>query len=138
MTVTRKKLMLVPIALLCGAMMFAIGYSFRPAGVSAQQASEQLAHTQPLARSFVERHVGTILSKNGALLVLADEDNNVWYQLDDQERASKFLGKKVVVFGRLDASTDVIHVRNIRKIKAQLEQQPGSPSNFASPVEPGS
>jgi hypothetical protein len=56
------------------------------------------------------------LSKNGALLVLADEDNNAWYLLDDQGRASEFLGKKVVVFGRLDASTDVIHVRNIREI----------------------
>jgi hypothetical protein len=137
MTVARKKLILAPVALLCGAMMFAIGYSFRPSDVSAQQASEQAAHKQPVPRSFAERHVGTILSKNGALLVLADEDNNAWYQLDDQERASKFLGKKVVVFGRLDASTDVIHVRNIRKIKAQLEQQ-GSLPSFASPVASGS
>ena len=138
MTVTRKKLMLVPVALLCGAMMFAIGYSFRPSRVSAQQTPAQDVHRQPIAEGFAERHIGRILSKNGALLVLADEDNNAWYQLDDQERASKFLGKKVEVFGRLDASTDVIHVRNIRKIKAQLEQQPDSPSNFASPVEPGS
>jgi hypothetical protein len=109
--------MLAPVALLCGAMMFAIGYSFRPSDVSAQQAPEQIAHKQPIARSSVERHIGTILSKNGALLVLADEDNNAWYQLDDQGRASKFLGKKVVVFGRLDASTEVIHVGNIREIK---------------------
>jgi Protein of unknown function (DUF5818) len=65
----------------------------------------------------VERHTGTILSKNGASLVLADKSNNVWYQLDDQEKASMFLGKKVVVFGRLDASTHVIHVSNIRDIK---------------------
>ncbi|HEV3482677.1 MAG TPA: DUF5818 domain-containing protein [Candidatus Acidoferrales bacterium] len=117
MTVTRKKLMLAPVALVCGAMMFAIGYSFRPSRVSAQQTPAQAAHKQPIARSSVERHVGTILSKNGALLILADENNNAWYQLDDQGRASKFLGKKVVVFGRLDASTDVIHVWNIREIK---------------------
>lgn len=116
MTVTRKKLMLVPVALVSGAMMFAIGYSFRPSRVSAQQTA-QAAYEQPKARSSVERHIGTILSKNGALLVLADVDNNGWYQLDDQERASKFLGKKVVVFGRLDASTEVIHVGNIREIK---------------------
>lgn len=115
MTITRKRLMLAPIALVCGAMMFAIGYSFRPSRVSARQT--QTAYEQPKARTFAERHVGTILSKNGALLVLADEDNNGWYQLDDQERASKFLGKKVVVFGRLDASTEVIHVGNIREIK---------------------
>jgi NADPH-dependent glutamate synthase beta subunit-like oxidoreductase len=65
----------------------------------------------------LERHTGIILSKNGALLVLADESNSVWYQLDDQGQASKFLGKRVVVFGKLDTSTDVIHVLNIRKIK---------------------
>jgi hypothetical protein len=117
MTVSRKKLMLAPVALICGAMMFAIGYSFRPSRVSAQQTVAQAAYERPKARSSVERHVGTILSKNGALLVLADVDNNGWYQLDDQERASKFLGKKVVVFGRLDVSTEVIHVGNIREIK---------------------
>ena len=118
MTVTRKRLILAPVALVCGAMMFAIGYSFRPSRVSAEQTSAQAAHKQAIASSSIERHMGTILSKNGALLVLADEDNNAWYQLDDQERASKFLGKKVVVIGRLDASTDIIHIRNIREIKA--------------------
>lgn len=118
MTVTRKKLMLAPLALVCGAMMFAIGYSFRPSRISVQQTPEQSAHEQAIARSPIERHIGTILSKNGALLVLADKDNHAWYQLDDQASASRFLGKKVVVFGRLDASTDVIHVWNIRDIKA--------------------
>jgi len=117
MTVTRKRLILAPVALVCGAMMFAIGYSFRPSRVSAQQTPAQAAYEQPKARRSVERHVGTILSKNGALLVLADEDDNAWYQLDDQARASKFLGRKVVVFGRLDASSEVIHVGNIREIK---------------------
>jgi len=118
MTVSRKKLMLAPVALLCGAMMFAIGYSFRPSNVSAQQTAPAVAHKHAIARTSMERHTGTILSKNGALLVLADESNNVWYQLDDQEKASSFLGKKVVVFGRLDASTAVIHVWKIRQIKA--------------------
>ena len=117
MTVTRKNLMVIPVALVCGAMMFIIGYSFRPSRVSAQQAPAEATHNQTIARRSLERHVGTILSKNGALLVLADEDHNAWYQLDDQDRASKFLGKKVVVFGRLDASSEVIHVGNIREIK---------------------
>jgi hypothetical protein len=118
MTVSRKKLMLAPVALLCGAIMFAIGYSFRPSGVSAQQSAPEIAHKRAVDRSSVERHTGTILSKNGALLVLADKSNHVWYQLDDQEKASRFLGKKVVVFGRLDPSSAVIHVWNIRAIKA--------------------
>ncbi len=117
MTVSRKKLMFAPVALLCGAMMFAIGYSFRPSNVSAQQTASETALKHAVAKSSVERHTGVILSKNGALLVLADKNTNAWYQLDDQEKASMFLGKKVVVFGRLDASTHVIHVSNIREIK---------------------
>ncbi len=118
MMVSRKKLMLAPVALLCGAMMFAIGYSFRPSDISAQQTAPEAAHKHAVAKSSVERHTGTILSENGALLVLADKSNNVWYQLDDQGKASRFLGKKVVVFGKLDASRAVIHVWNIREIKA--------------------
>ena len=117
MTVSRKKLMLAPVALLAGAMMFAIGYSFRPPNLSAQQTASETAQQHAAARTSVERHTGTILSMNGALLVLADKSNNVWYQLDDQEKASRFLGKKVVIFGRLDASRAVIHVWNIREIK---------------------
>ncbi len=117
MTVSRKRLMLAPVALLSGAMMFAIGYSFRPSNVSAQQTAPEAAQNHVVARSSAERHTGTILSKNGALLVLADKSNNAWYQLDDQGQASRFLGKKVVVFGMLDASRAVIHVWNIREIK---------------------
>ncbi len=117
MTVSRKKLMLAPVALLCGGMMFAIGYSFRPPDVSAQQTASATAPKHAVTRSSAERHTGVILSKNGALLVLADKNANAWYELDDQEKASMFLGKKVVVFGRLDASTHVIHVSNIREIK---------------------
>lgn len=118
MTVSRKKLMFAPVALLSGAMMFAIGYSFRPPALSAQQTVSETAHTRAVVRSSAERHTGVILSKNGALLVLADKSTNDWYQLDDQEKASMFLGKKVVVLGRLDASTHVIHVSTIREIKA--------------------
>jgi hypothetical protein len=118
MTVSRKKLILAPVAILIGALMFAIGYSFRPSNVSAQQTASEAAHKRAVARSSAERHTGIILSKNGALLVLADKNTNAWYQLDDQQRASMFLGKKVVVFGRLDTSTHVIHVQNIREIKA--------------------
>ena len=121
MTVSRKRLMLAPVAVLCGVLMFAIGYSFRPSSVSAQQQRATTLvpthHGRPIAESSVERHTGVILSKNGALLVLADNDSSAWYQLDDQQKASRFLGKKVVVFGRLDSSTDVIHVWNIREIK---------------------
>jgi Protein of unknown function (DUF5818) len=56
---------------------------------------------------------GVIVSKNGQLFVLRDEVNNTWYHLDDQQAASKYWGKKVLVIGTLDARTDVIRVQKI-------------------------
>lgn len=61
----------------------------------------------------VEAYTGTILSLNGQQFVLRDDDNGVWYNLDDQKDAAKFAGKKVWVVGKLDARTDVIHVEQI-------------------------
>ena len=50
---------------------------------------------------------------NGQRFILRDDDNNAWYHLDDQQKAAQFLGKKVTVFGKLDPSTDFIHVDKI-------------------------
>ena len=38
---------------------------------------------------------GKIVSQNDVRYILRDEDNNVWYHLDDQEKAGKLLGKDV-------------------------------------------
>jgi len=59
----------------------------------------------------------TILSQNGQRYILRDDVNNVWYHLDDQRRAAKFLGKSVLVTGALDESTVTIHVREIIEAK---------------------
>jgi hypothetical protein len=56
---------------------------------------------------------GKILSQNGEQLILRDDSNEVWYHLDDQQTAAKFLGKKVLVTGALDGRTDTIHVQRI-------------------------
>ncbi len=74
--------------------------------------------TQAAARAaassrVVEAYAGTIVSLNGERFILRDDDNEVWYHLDDQREASKYAGKKVLVEGQLDASTDVIHVEQI-------------------------
>lgn len=61
----------------------------------------------------VEAYTGTIVSLNGQQFVLRDDDNDVWYNLDDQRDAAKFAGKKVWVVGKLDGQTDVIHVEQI-------------------------
>jgi Protein of unknown function (DUF5818) len=67
------------------------------------------------ASRAVEAYTGTIVSLNGQQFVLRDDDNGVWYNLDDQRSASKFAGKKVLVVGKLDARTDVIYVEQIEE-----------------------
>lgn len=63
----------------------------------------------------VEAYSGTIVSLNGQQFILRDDDDGSWYNLDDQRDAAKFAGKKVLVVGKLDARTDVIHVEQIEE-----------------------
>jgi periplasmic protein TonB len=56
---------------------------------------------------------GKIVSQNGVRFVLRDEDNNVWYHLDDQEKAGKLVGKDVLVTGKFDGLTGTIRVQSI-------------------------
>jgi Protein of unknown function (DUF5818) len=69
---------------------------------------------------------GKIVSLNGALFILRDDADQVWYHLDDQSTARKFAGKNVNVKGKLDVATDVIHVQSI-------EEQ----TNSIAPNQPG-
>jgi Protein of unknown function (DUF5818) len=71
------------------------------------------AKTQP-----AQKFVGVIVSKNGAMFVLRDDVNNVWYHLDDQEKAGKFVGKRVGVTGVLDTRFDEIRVKTIEEEKS--------------------
>jgi uncharacterized protein YdeI (BOF family) len=84
-------------------------------------ASPMFGGTASPAKSFsraVEAYAGTIVSLNGDRYILRDEDNDVWYHLDDQKDAAKYVGKKVLVVGKLDARTDVIHVQQIEESKS--------------------
>ena len=53
---------------------------------------------------------GTVV-KAGGKYVLKTSDMN--YQLDDQQKAKKFVGQQVKVSGTLDSSTSTIHVSDI-------------------------
>jgi hypothetical protein len=55
---------------------------------------------------------GTIVKEKGKL-VLKDTVTNVSYQLDDQDKAKRFVGKQVRVTGKLDMNTNLIHVDSI-------------------------
>ena len=72
---------------------------------------------QPRAQEAVQTFNGTILSMNGALFILRDNERQTWFHLDDQQQAGKFLGKKVTVTGVLDAASDTIHVKSITEEK---------------------
>jgi hypothetical protein len=66
----------------------------------------------------VNTFTGKIMSQNGVRFILRDDSSDVWYHLDDQQQASKFLGKIVQVTGTLDGRTDTIRVRNIAEAKS--------------------
>ena len=53
---------------------------------------------------------GTVV-KAGGKYVLKTSDMN--YQLDDQQKAKKFVGQQVKVSGSLDSNTSTIHVSDI-------------------------
>jgi protein TonB len=56
---------------------------------------------------------GKIVSQNGVRFVLKDYDNDLWYHIDDQQKAGNLLGKYVLITGGYDGLTGTIRVRNI-------------------------
>jgi hypothetical protein len=60
----------------------------------------------------ISTFLGTI-SKDGDQFILKEDSSKATYQLDDQQSAGKFAGKKVRVTGVLDASTNTIRVQTI-------------------------
>ena len=86
--------------LLCGALL---------APHPTQSKVSQASFAQPKTQAFY----GKIVSQNGVRYVLRDDDNNVWYHLDDQDKAAKLLGKDVLVSGTFDGLTGTIRVQNI-------------------------
>jgi protein TonB len=56
---------------------------------------------------------GKIVSQNDVRFVLKDYDNDVWYHIDDQQKAGNFLGKTVLITGTFDGLTGTIRVQNM-------------------------
>jgi TonB family protein len=96
----------------------------------------------------VQTFSGKIVSQNGVRLVLKDDDSNVWYHLDDQQKASQFFGKDVLVSGTFDGLTGTVRVQSIvegkppEKPPANIEEkkQNGDPARGATapPASTGS
>ena len=64
---------------------------------------------QAKAQSFY----GKIVSQNGVRFVLRDDENGVWYHLDDQAKAGALIGKDVLVTGTFDGLSGTIRVQSI-------------------------
>jgi uncharacterized protein YdeI (BOF family) len=101
--------------LFCAAMAFTPGVTPRVHAAPAP-ATTTSAGTDDAA---VQTFTGKIMSQNGDRFILRDDSTDVWYHLDNQQEAGKFLGKDVQVTGTLDGRSDMIHVRNIAENKTE-------------------
>lgn len=77
-----------------------------PSQPKAQQ-GPQSETAEPTAQSIT----GSIVKVAGKYML--ETEDNIAYQLDDQEKAKQFEGKRVKVTGSLDRSTGILHVRSI-------------------------
>lgn len=97
-------------AALVAALSLAGSATIRVAPANAAPAPVALRHASD---SETQNFAGKIVSQNGVRYILRDDQANVWYHIDDQQQAAKFLGKTVTITGTLDGQTDMIHVRTI-------------------------
>ena len=74
----------------------------------------------PQSQANVQKFGGRIVSQNEVRFVLKDYDNDIWYHIDDQEKARTFFGKDVLITGTFDGLTGTIRVQNI--VTASPEQ----------------
>ena len=95
--------------LICG------GFAIAPAGVAAVDAAPVPLSVQP---ELLQTFSGKIMSQNGDRYILREDGSDMWYHLDDQQQASKYLGKTVQITGTLDGRSDMIHIRNIVEDKS--------------------
>ena len=77
------------------------------AGAAQQQEQPVDAQSQS-ARAFEGK-----IAKAGDKLVLQETSTKQAYQLDDQDKAKQFEGKRVKIMATMDPSTDTLHVVDI-------------------------
>jgi hypothetical protein len=80
---------------------------------SAAAAPRALPRAASTSAAETQKFAGKIVSQNGVRYILRDDQANVWYHIDDQQKAAKFLGKIVTITGTLDGQSDMIHVATI-------------------------
>lgn len=83
------------------------------AGLSAQQTQKPAHATTKQAQTQTQTFTGQIALHNGKYMLHGDD--NKAYNLDDQQKARAFDGKKVHVTGTLDQQSMTIHVSDIEE-----------------------
>jgi len=101
------------LVLASGAILLAGSHSTVKASVPHSHSLPTQEQAQPQAKVFT----GTI-ARSGDQFVLRDDSSRSMYQLDDQQSAGKFAGKRVNVTGVLDASNNIIRVQSIEEARA--------------------
>jgi uncharacterized protein YdeI (BOF family) len=104
----------VLLTVLAGLAAFSLQASAQQAPGSQQPTATQPQSQQPndMQNQASQPMSGTIVKEKGKL-VLKDSASGTSYKLDDQDKAKQFEGKQVKVTGKLDSSTNQIHVENI-------------------------
>ena len=83
-------------------------------GHAAALARNAQGGTQRQSPTAEQTFTGTI-TKSGDNFLLNDAEKKASYTLDDVEQAIKYVGKKVIVTGTLDAQNHMIHVEMIQE-----------------------
>jgi len=83
-----------------------------------QQPSQQNPQPDAEPQSQAEPRESTPQSVTGSVVKVAgkymlETEDNIAYQLDDQEKAKQYEGKRVKVTGSLDRTTGIFHVSSI-------------------------
>src|SRR5277367_1361534 len=94
----------------------------------------------PLQNQFpsgpkIQTFMGRVLSQNDVRFIFRDDASDVWYHLDDQDKAKTFFGKDVVITGTIDGLTGTIRMQSIR-LRTAEDRLPDPPSPPEQPVEP--
>jgi uncharacterized protein DUF5818 len=85
-----------------------------PAGVEPPPSQTPNAQPQPQQPSDARTITGTIV-KDGDKYVLKTSDK-MTYQLDDQEKAKQYEGKKVKITGTLEVNSNTLHIESIELV----------------------
>lgn len=73
--------------------------------------------TQIQAQAAVRSFSGTV-TKNGDTFVLQDAKTHKFYDLDDQDTASRFVDESVRITGTLDIVKNIIRIQSIAEATA--------------------